>query len=1214
MKYKLVNDNLKGGAIPIILGITTNKTDKIDYINNSAPLYFNLGKNPIVNSNNNLYKYDYTYKPDSQVLRIDTDLNLRYAGRYDALPPPVPNRTYVPSKDDIFRVIQVNGIDIPYYYGKIHTNKELFGKIKLLFQYIDWKTEQDGTKTKIAVIKKEDDIIDLIDSMFIISDELNVLVSLSKSLNNIIDKYIFINKFYELLEIITWTPPPDYTIEQVSRPEFNFRNIPTVPIEKKRRNYKSLQTIINKGDFAQLATDDNLLFDKFVLQSSSIHLSDEKKQDYIRFITCMDFIFGKLKDIFDTSIVRTDSTKINLINLIDLYLGYTTVFKDSINPKFNDNIQVCKFVNTIDKINIKQLTKIIFDEALALYRLRGILDKIKNWPINYFVNDLNIHLILVLSYFDMRINQYQISQGKYINAIPINKTEALSNLFGNGRSYIQPIATDRNKIRNTAMYFSDKTNGPEIERETPWVNYEEPNLYLNFPVCVENTILQFVKCLFWDYTNGIFSPNPLGLFPDNFLVKYMEEYNKIGFQSDEIVNTFVKPIINIKGINYMKNDGINKYEYNATTTNFVKTLLLMLKTSWTDIKTNPVISTNSVTNDIREINSILSPHNFEVEITDESTQSNPNTKKVELRKDGNTILIIKLYRDQHGDSYKPNDIDIDDCNPSILYFTNYVDSDNNIFNTCDFCTYLFKVVDINRKNTIINPYFNSSNIYWLNFMNGIRYINTIADYINDSPFINKKKFLGEYFEILNTILKIKADNNKEFYKNNYDFLYYYFLYLLKYIDVDDNPKIYEESKEFIINNIQFLDSYYDSDKNILKLLLTKIQNIKYSSLIYLIKLIISHNAFILWDYEYSDEVPLNIFIYYYQHIYTTIKSNQVIEIISLLSSEKTVLYRDLPSLSGRDDITAIKQLPLYKFLSPSYYSVREYLIQNKPKLYISIIKNLIDPEKFILNRYHSIISPLSFYFESVKHKIIPYLSKQKELSFCIGHPIKILQTPINIIDTDGISLFYKITEFILTTDRTYLPYFVNTFILNKLLIDPDIEGNQPALNTISNGYSILYYYLNNLQPRSYILDTFNYLYNKKLLVGTVEPLWGYLSNPNLTCNTYLPEIICKLSESFVYNGRYYTPTINKLPNGLLPAVFVAKKMTELNDTDLSTFIKNPNSIAIFTCLCNNVDKELLIDCTRTLYKFTKEKIESLSYGTDLDFTSNLIKIYNLFRE
>ena len=94
-----------------------------------------------------------------------------------------------------------------------------------------------------------------------------------------------------------------------------------------------------------------------------------------------------------------------------------------------------------------------------------------------------------------------------------------------------------------------------------------------------------------------------------------------------------------------------------------------------------------------------------------------------------------------------------------------------------------------------------------------------------------------------------------------------------------------------------------------------------------------------------------------------------------------------------------------------------------------------------------------------------------------------------------------------------------------------------------------------------------FLYNKKLLVGTVEPLWGYLSNPNLSCNTYLPEIICKLSESFVYNGRYYTPTINKLPNGLLPAVFVAKKMTELNDTDLSTFIKNPNSIAIFTCLC-----------------------------------------------
>ena len=45
-------------------------------MNQIGPLYFNLDKNPVVDNQNNLYKYNFRYGPDKPSLLIDSNLNL----------------------------------------------------------------------------------------------------------------------------------------------------------------------------------------------------------------------------------------------------------------------------------------------------------------------------------------------------------------------------------------------------------------------------------------------------------------------------------------------------------------------------------------------------------------------------------------------------------------------------------------------------------------------------------------------------------------------------------------------------------------------------------------------------------------------------------------------------------------------------------------------------------------------------------------------------------------------------------------------------------------------------------------------------------------------------------------------------------------------------------------------------------------------------------
>jgi hypothetical protein len=1190
MKYKMINDNLTGGKIPKILDATIDKNDKVDYINKSAPLYFNLNKNPIVSTNNNLYSYDFDYKPDSQVFRIDSNLDLVNAGRFDSLVQPTQVDAYTPSDDDKYRVINVNGEQIPYYLGKIHNKKE-FGKLKLLYQYIAWTMNPDDfSNIKLGVLKSETDIINLIESMFLISDDLNMLVGLSKSLNNIVDKYIFISKFYELLEIITWTPPT-YTIEEAKRAEFSFINVPNGT----SRDNKTLQKNINEENYIQLAPNGNITFIKSILYSNRDHLSDEKKLKYIKFITWIDYILHKLKKIFNYEPTRNEIGKINLINLIDLYSGYVPIFKDDINPKINDNMKVCKYINTIDKTNTKvpTLEKYFYNEAVGLYNFIQTINKIKNWKTGYGLSKINIHLVLLLSYFDIRINQTQISQGKYINAIPINKTEALTNLFGYGRSFIQDISTDTLLTRITADYFSKSNIGPEIIDDTPTISYQD----LYFPACVENTILQFVKCLFWDYTRKKFFHNPIGLPEDNFLVVYMDKYMQSDKQTESLVEEFVGPLINLNNIDYVRKNQkyTNGYEYNATTPNFIKTLLMLLKTRYADIG-SAVISSNSIDDDIAELKSILEPNGFDIEITDISS-SEGSADKIELTKNGDVVIEVNLYLHQHGAVSKPeNKINIEHINKYFKNLITYLQEENDS-TRCVSCKFWFDTKIIAQTRTLKSKFFNNSNIYWLNFISTSGVLSTIPSYIekkfkSDQELIDKLNL--EYFEILNNILKLTCDSGKKLYQNKFHFLYYYFLYLTTYVDIIKYPTIYENSKEFILNNSEFISSHIYSSSNILELLMVEFNDKrKISSTIYLVNLIKSLDNKILSNYTNNYNIPLHILLNNYIHDEYFVKildPNILLLFSSLVDDNEEVLYENYGDFSFYN-LSILSNFPLYNVLSAQ--DLQKYLVSKNPDLLINLINICIGSKKIILEKYKDLSSPLEFYINHILKFIPSYITEQKELYYLVYCPILLLQTPNTIKGNEySISLIYKVMNEILKSKKEIFVYAIKLFIEHKLLIDNRIDGNQPVLNCIQNDKSLLYLYLNNVQPvmGSFDLNVFRYLYNMDLYASSDSPLWGYFTNPNLNCITYDPLIIQLVSSDVIIRGKSYSIVSTELPNGLLPANYLIELIIKLSDTELNTFLFNSNCVMLFVYLCKGIsDKQVFRKHAEILNKLFIEK-------------------------
>jgi hypothetical protein len=1120
MKYKIFNKKLIGGDVPKI-NVPIEGLDTKQIMNVKGPLYFNLDKNPIKTQSNSYYQYDYEYIPEVTQFLIDNNLNLNPDGPLGTM---VETRNLYSN-----RIIRVNRQEFPYYLGKSHTNRKFFGRIKFLFQYISVQTSQTDPTQKILIpIKKEDDIIGFIEGLFNISDEFQQLIQLNQRLENPIDKYIFANKFYELLEIITWQVP-SIDLNLVSKYKTGEIVFGQIPVEERTSSSGKLENLIKTNDFKGLIdyymgskNNFQVKFFKKLLDK----LDEGNQIKYIKMLISIDYILDKLKQIF-TDNSDNQTGKINLYNLIDLYSGYNNIFlnetktSQKVKTSSGTDVEESKVkliqsnIESIDKINSKP--KITFNQLLAnqvieLINLTNVINKIKNWPITYDTQDVNLHMILLLSYFDLRVESTQIKQGFNLNAIPINKNEALANLFDNGRS----IVSSDDTIINTEKYLADNSAGPNVIKDTPFVKISEFDL--NFPACVENTILQFFKFLFWDYKKNTYDIDTLRLSPTNFLRRFMENYIQHDKQTEDVIKSFVRPLINLPNIKYMRDKAGVKHELNALASNVLRVILFLLQTDEPDILTSPTISSESNTVILDSINKILSDINYVVELDD--SKSGLDIVYLKRINQNRTVLKLQLNENAHGEASKTKDdsIKMDLVKSTkvyklLIYLTYMVDLDIYQENL-NYCPEIIDFSNYNGTETnISSKYFNTYNIYWLNFIKD--FVTFYKDCINlkiipkfstlgidtntittnySYPFLIKLSRI--LFDINNNKYNIK-NNNTIFKTNLYNTFYY--LILISKIDFDsDYLTLFNEVQDFKFNpndlinmdsistHTEVASSSSSTPINLLEqidILLNSIPNIyqieiptltKYLNILQHYILIISDvsrqnyldtkfNTFAkianilgkieqikLYDYSDINNRPINLFISQWFNLLNNIR----IPIIYINQVLESLIDREQIVLYQPVNTTEINDLPLYKILN-LYYTIFQNIQPENP---IEIIKTLIDREKrIILNNTEA--SPLKLYLS----KII-YFAKESVVSQKKDIFFKDVITNINVnkeyiyLDTNSNqrTYLYDILTRLYITPTTGIPNqnklfleYLDYLIQNELLFNPEIKGNQPVFNIIN---------------------------------------------------------------------------------------------------------------------------------------------------------------------
>ncbi len=1148
MKYKITNRNIMSGGeipkinIPFTEGLS--KTERTNQMNITGPLYFNLNKNPIISEDDTIYNYDFAYKPDSNVLKMDNNLNLNPTtnniGDIQSIEPIDPTN----------KLIFLNNIEIPYYLGKIHTNKTFFGNIKFLFQYVQINQEESDPKKRVIILQQEDDVIKFINSLFNISDEGRFLIGINQRLENPIDKFIFINKFYELLDMITWFPP-DISEENIRTP--GFVSIPTstnnIPKDK-------LKQILQDNNIIELIKFYSNSKSNYTVQFCEKNLDDktlglELKIRYIQMLSQIDYVLTKLKSIF-TSDTDTEPDKINLINLLDLYKGYNGVFLSETTKNSNENTLICKNLASINKINLTvrpNYDKILSDIVSEIFEIKKVCLKIFNWPIAYNINNYDIYLdmILLLSYFDLRVNSTQIKKGKNLNALPINKVRAYENLLGNKKS----INITEQKFIETETFLSNQGVGPEINTNTPQVNLTD-EFGITFPACVENTLFQLVKFLFWDYDEESYDLNKMNLSTDNYFRSIMEEFVKTSVQNEQIFREFVKPIIGLPKIDYMKKSNGIDYELNALSENIVKLLTLGLKNSIQNIyniKNNGLVDYfNSFNDDLEFINKTIQNNNYELEYDN----TNNNESKLILKYKGDAVLILTMNPNMHGDVSKPKkeNFDFNLINSSIKNFYFYLNSyhDANIRYNYNYDPE-FELIDVNE---FINtkgqdsPYFNTDKIYWLNFIDSI---DNFVDVGKISNITNSQDDTMLYCElvlnVIDNIFTTTYTKNKIYIVNyNYKLLYDYLKTVLKY-------PIKEFSKSY--NNLTSLLSTYPKslelkpeilyDFNVVQLMSALVIICNIEGLIHIINKTKSINNDIFFKYNSNGLQPINLFlkqIFNNNDLrYDFFNYNNFVSLVdALIDKDQNVLKfiqeNDLQVKSSPhyDEMTS---LPLYNILKNLKF-IFEKINNNTNRLSLEelsqIINLFVDKHKLILDMYDD-LNPLCYYLSIIDFESIYSQNKYFVLSIddiYLKVPISVLQTENNIIIQENHhtnSLLYKFIYAIYDyKENNYHPYkakamvrdnlLIDYFVENKLLIDPKINGNQPVFNmrTDYNDPSLLYMYVQIIsESDNFNCNTFKYLYNKELLITNPTPLSCYIKYNGINCDINIIRLLAK-----EYNG------------------------------------------------------------------------------------------------
>ncbi len=1228
VKYQIINNNQEGGRVPNIINVVKTGELRRD-INIDGPLYFNVEKLPIMSADGIYYKYNFDYTGKNSRYIIDSNLNLNLETEIEIDIRKI-NSDSIIDEDIYNKFITVNGIKIPLLTMRIiDTTITDFGYIKKFFELKNIMIV--GAREEVKIIKQEKDVMDLINGMFNISNQpanLDNLIGLNMKLENPIDKFIFVNKFYQLLDILTYTPdiPEEITGEYLA--QINFVNIkryeqiknnlecevrdrtkglvePKLGKARKEleKTFKIENKILNlKKNIEKLLNDNN--FDDIKTKYCGINnlplfyneLGENRK--YLELLLNIDYIV-KMIDTnfkFTDDITGDNANKINYINLLDLYSlhrdFYSNLNQTDINQEQVINSFSTKIQNKNDQVQNIEIIKrnLIFE----LVNLKNTFNKIKKCSSIYKFGDVGLEFVLLMGYFKTRLSSNQIlARGGLLNSIPVNVKKNIDLLLELGEAQDIPadlIETKKYICPINALTIPTINSGtpqsivPMLESNKLIEGYEgfirkinELNEGLDtYPCCVENSIFQMVKTIFWDYAENKYDIESLDLSHNNILYHFIKFFVEFRREVEDIktISIFCDLLSNLKVIVYKKpsEEGVTKY-YEVRSdpySNIIKLFRYLLENN---INEPIVMSSNTVEEDIKWINSKLAIKNIRIILTEYGNRF------IDLLyiKGRNRVPLLKQTI-QSGHSFttpSSNDliINIDMINENYKRIIKYLNKDMN--KRID----VFNDIEIGKNSLMDYPDY----YYWTNF-------------IYTKPTISniKKDNVPKYINQIYNILETKNDKGIN-YKNS--ILIYVLTYFILYgVKESELEKSVIKLIDFIVK-FEYKNSCWND---------TSLLGIFINSYFYRIPYQLKETIVNKLVYKGTISETINNIIFK-----TNIKTDfcDFIEKFTLDDKEILCHFKELEQLSQifintdvnilfdkqeyynnlckqkqGENISEFK-LPVSTFIVYQSKHLTDNSTKNTSKLqkimekYISFLK-LLAPDLDILN--NTINNPLMVYISYLNRKTLENL--ERNFNYYILPIQTYLQTEIN----------YKSTYYIKHRDiKNYVSpiYYLSIFYVNNKIFNLCIENrilyelgnknNQSIFNCYNTeGTTLLLNYISNLKNGNIDCDILKLLYNKELLYIKIDGyvntiIYGYIKNYHF----------------FPYDINLIK-LLNKSYNGKLP----------IDISDLNPLGEYFKIISKMVSCYDDINREKFYNIIK--YLVTKS---SVKYFTDLDYDLSRLK-------
>jgi len=358
-----------------------------------------------------------------------------------------------------------------YKYININKKEKYKIQIKLKSEDID----QNLFKLQENEIFLKNNAKKVFTNIFNLHSETNRILDITYNYN-ILLKYSYCNKFLELLKLI-------YDIQ--SKIDYKNLDIMSTNIEEKKNVFKYIKILFNNDEY-NLEDYITINIINFFISPAS-NLKNNFKNIY-------DCYKQKLEDNDYKNAIQT------YINISDTTLLFKYITDSNVNlQKGKTNVILKEDVkNTIGKKNLdsdlKSLKEHLEDDIKDIKQL--LLFNL------YVDNEIDISpkfsYIFYALFIYYRINKPLISYPLFSNLYPINKNNFICNLIGIESEYLYLLInkSDNELSINKKMFYSNYIKH-SILHLGGFVIKTEKYSYTN---CVENSILEFIKILFWDQT------------------------------------------------------------------------------------------------------------------------------------------------------------------------------------------------------------------------------------------------------------------------------------------------------------------------------------------------------------------------------------------------------------------------------------------------------------------------------------------------------------------------------------------------------------------------------------------------------------------------------------------------------------------------------------------------------------------------------------------